>query len=82
MRSPKVWITATPPGVNSRPVTVCKNFTRVCTDDGTEIPVLLLETILMLSQKRLEIMKKHPVKHCEFRMTLSVDPFHGRGVYS
>jgi len=30
-------------------------------DDGTEIPVLLLETILILSQKRLEIMKKHPV---------------------
>jgi hypothetical protein len=47
-------------------------------DDGTDIPVLLLEAILILSQKRLEIMKKHPVKHCEFRMTLSADPCHGR----
>ena len=27
MRSPKVWITATTPGISSRPVAVCRNFT-------------------------------------------------------
>ncbi|MFO7866265.1 MAG: hypothetical protein R6V02_05565 [Candidatus Aminicenantes bacterium] len=46
-------------------------------NDWTEISVFLLETILIFSEKLLEIMKKHPVEYCEFRMTLAVDPCHG-----
>jgi hypothetical protein len=51
-------------------------------DHRTEEAVLPLETILILLKKLLEIVKKHPVKHCVFRMTLAVDPCHSRGVYS
>ena len=47
-------------------------------DYRTEIPVLLLETILIFPQEPLEIVKKHPVKNRIFRMTLPVDPCHGR----
>jgi len=47
-------------------------------DDGTEEPVLRLETILVFMKEPLEIVKKHPVKHCVLRMTLPVNPCHGR----
>ena len=48
-------------------------------DHRTEIPVLLLETRLIFPKEPLEIIKEHPVKHRVFRMTLAVDPCHGRG---
>jgi hypothetical protein len=47
-------------------------------DYRTEIPVFLLETILIFSKKPLEIMKKHTIEHCMFRMTLTINPCHGR----
>jgi len=40
--------------------------------------VLLLEAILIFSKEQLEIVKKYPVKHRVLRMTLAVDPCHGR----
>ena len=46
-------------------------------DDGTEIAVLLLETILILSKEPLKIIKEHPIKNSVFRMTLTIDPCHG-----
>ena len=46
-------------------------------DQGTEIPVLLLETILIFAKKPVEMVIKHPVKHRVFRMTLAIDPCHG-----
>jgi hypothetical protein len=47
-------------------------------DHRTEISTLLLELILILSQKPLEIMKEYPIKNRMFRMTFVVDPCHGR----
>jgi hypothetical protein len=47
-------------------------------DHRTEEAVLPLETILIFLKKLLEIVKKHPVKHGVFRMTLAVYPCHGR----
>jgi hypothetical protein len=47
-------------------------------DYRAEVPVFPLETILVFSKEPLEIIKKHPVKHRVFRMTLAVDPCHGR----
>jgi hypothetical protein len=47
-------------------------------DYRTEIPVLFLEPILIFSKESLEIIKKHPVKNRKFRMSLAVDPCHGR----
>ena len=46
-------------------------------DDWTEIPVLLLETILILSKELLKIIKEHSIENRVFRMTLTVDPYHG-----
>jgi hypothetical protein len=43
-------------------------------DDWTEISIFLLETILIFSEKLLEIVKKNTIKNSEFRMTLAVDP--------
>jgi hypothetical protein len=48
-------------------------------DYRTEVPILPLETILIFPEEQLEIVKKHPVKHRLFRMTLAVDPCHSRG---
>jgi len=48
-------------------------------DHRTEIAILLLEPILIFLKKPLKIIKKHPVKNRMFRMTLAVDPCHGRG---
>jgi len=42
-------------------------------DHRTEIPVLLLEPILIFSKKTLEIIKEYPVKNRVFRMALAVD---------
>ncbi len=47
-------------------------------DDWPKEAVLPLETILVFSKEQLEIVKKHPVKHRVLRMTLAVDPCHGR----
>ena len=47
-------------------------------DHRTKIPVLLLEPMLIFSKEPLKIIKEHPVKHRVFRMTLAVDPCHGR----
>jgi len=41
-------------------------------DYWTEIHVCLLEPILIFSKESLEIIKKHPVKHRVFRMSLAV----------
>jgi hypothetical protein len=46
-------------------------------DYRTEIPILLLEQIVIFSKKPLEIIKKYPIKNSVFRMTLPVDPCHG-----
>jgi len=46
-------------------------------DYRAEVPVLLLETILIFPKELLKIIKEHPVKHRVFRMTLTVDPCHG-----
>jgi hypothetical protein len=46
-------------------------------DDWTEIPVLLLETILILSKELLKIIKEHSIENRVFRMTLTVDPCQG-----
>ncbi len=43
-------------------------------DDRTEVPVFLLETILIFSKEQLEIVKKQPIKNLVFRMTLALDP--------
>ena len=51
-------------------------------DDRPEIPVFLLKTFLIFSKKPLEIMKKHTIEHCMFRMTLTVNPCHGRDIDS
>jgi len=51
-------------------------------DHRPKIPVLLLKTILIFTKELLEIIKKHPIIHRVFRMTLLIDPCHGRGVYS
>jgi len=51
-------------------------------DYRAEVPVLLLKTILIFPKEQLEIIEEHPIKHRVFRMALSVDPCHGRGVYS
>jgi hypothetical protein len=40
--------------------------------------LLLLETRLIFTKEPLEIIKEHPVKRSVFRMTLAVDPCHGR----
>jgi len=47
-------------------------------DYRTEVPVLLLKTILVFTKEALKIIKEHPVKHRVFQMTLPVDPSHGR----
>ncbi len=47
-------------------------------DNRTEISVLPLETRLIFPKEPFEIIKEHPVKHRVFRMTLAVDPCHGR----
>jgi len=47
-------------------------------DDWPEEAVLLLEPILIFTKEPLEIVKKHAVKHRVLRMTLAVDPCHGR----
>jgi len=47
-------------------------------DHRTGIAIHLLETGLIFTKKPLEIIKEHPVKHRVFRMTLAVDPCHGR----
>jgi hypothetical protein len=36
------------------------------------------EMILVFSKEKLEIVKKHPVKNRVLRMTLAVNPCHGR----
>jgi hypothetical protein len=46
-------------------------------DYRTEVPVLLLKTILIFCNKFVKIMKQHPVEHSPFRMTLTVNPCHG-----
>jgi hypothetical protein len=51
-------------------------------DDWPKEAVLPLETILVFTKEPIKIKKEHPVKHRVFRMTLTVDPCHGRGVYS
>ncbi len=48
-------------------------------DHRAEVPVLSLETILIFPEEPLEIIKEHAVKHRVFRMTLAIDPCHGRG---
>jgi len=47
-------------------------------DNRTKIAVLSLKTVLILRQEPLEIMKEHPVEDRVFRMTLAIDPYHGR----
>ena len=47
-------------------------------DHRSEIPALLLKTILIFTKEALKIIKEHPVKYRVFRMTLAVDPCHGR----
>ena len=47
-------------------------------DYRTEVPVLLLETIIIFTKEPLEIINEYPVKHRVFRMTLPVDLSHGR----
>ena len=47
-------------------------------DHRAEVSVLLLKTGLVFSKEQLEIVKKHPVKHRVFRMTLAVYPCHSR----
>ena len=39
---------------------------------------MFLKPVLIFMEEALKIMKKHPVKHCAFRMTLVIDPAHGR----
>jgi len=45
-------------------------------DDGPEISVISHKPALVFSEKLLEVMKKHPIKNSEFRMTLTVNPCH------
>jgi hypothetical protein len=47
-------------------------------DYRTEIAVLLLEPILIFSKEPLKIIKEHPIEYSMFRMTLAIDPCHGR----
>jgi hypothetical protein len=47
-------------------------------DYRTEIAMLLLETILIFLKELLEIIEEHPIKYSVLRMTLAVDPCHGR----
>jgi hypothetical protein len=47
-------------------------------DHRTEITILLLEPMLIFSEEPLKIVKEYPVKHRVFRMTLAIDPCHGR----
>jgi hypothetical protein len=46
-------------------------------DYRTDLPVLLLKTILIFTKEALKIIKEHPIKNRVFRMTLAVDPCHG-----
>ena len=46
-------------------------------DDGTEEAILSFKPALVLSEKLLKVMKKHPIKNSKFRMTLTVNPCHG-----
>ncbi len=43
-------------------------------DGGTKEAVPPLKSALVFSEKFLEVMKKHPIKNCEFRITLTVNP--------
>jgi hypothetical protein len=45
-------------------------------DDGTEIAVRLLETLLVLRDETLEMMEQHPVEDGAFRMARTVDSRH------
>jgi hypothetical protein len=47
-------------------------------DYRPEIPVFLLETIVIFAEEPLEIIKKYPVKNSVFRMPLTIDPCHSR----
>jgi len=48
-------------------------------DDWPKEAVLPLETILVFTKEPLKIIKEYPIKSRMFRMTLAVDPCHGRG---
>lgn len=40
--------------------------------------IFSLKPDLVFKEETLKIMEKHSVKHCAFRMTLPIDPAHGR----
>ncbi|MGB6340732.1 MAG: hypothetical protein WBF32_13250 [Candidatus Aminicenantaceae bacterium] len=73
---PTVW--APDAGKSAHRIAAVKITLNHLLDYRTEIPVLFLEPVLIFSKESLEIIKKHPVKHRVFRMSLAVDPCHGR----
>jgi hypothetical protein len=73
---PTVWVPDA--GKSAHRIAAVKITLNHLLDYRTEIPVLFLEPILIFSKESLEIIKKHPVKHRVFRMSLSVNPCHGR----
>ena len=51
-------------------------------DNGTEEAVLSLETVLILSQETIEVMKKHLVENRPLGMSRTINPCHNRSFSS
>ncbi len=65
-------------GKSAHRIAAVEVFLNDILNDGTEITILLLEPILIFLKEPLEIIKEHPVKNRVFRMTLAIDPCHGK----
>jgi hypothetical protein len=51
-------------------------------DDRPKVAILLLETLLILGEEAVKIVKKHPVEDSPLRMSGTIDSCHSRGLKS